>query len=1076
VDDHLLQAVLARLTALREHGDASQILSQEAADDVARLWHAAVQEPGHIPIPVVQLLGWFHVYRYNLVPEDNFDDLNTAVELFTSLAAVDPGLVPTSLRPLLADGGKSARVDLWEEEAVQLLRRLNSAHDSQALDQALRLLRAALAEADPDHPKPSLLVNLGGALRHQFDYTGDMACCDEAIVVLGRAVEMLPPPGNAERASALTNLAGILLTRFSATGDRQDLDRAIETGWDAVDSTAHEDPARAGRLSNLVSALRLRYERSRNVADLDAAMRAGRECLKIVPDTDPARGVVVANVGMTAMERYRQVGGQAHLDEAIRLFAEALGLLDSSHPYHELILGSALEPLLRWIAQEEGAENVDCAAALLRHVTPLIVDQRDVYAQCQHTVAERLIDRYSIGENPGDLDLAISHSREALTSTPKQDDPYLIRLSDLFKALRLRYDRARSLGDLQEMITLVRDALAQMQLDDEDRAALLLNLQGGLYLRAEHTGQVADLDEAVASASKAVAVIRSGQQFHATALGYHADALDLRFRKTDNITDLNKSIALSRAAAEADKDEAAVYRHLMGAARKISTRINKFNEVDDITDLIDITKRLAAAEPPDPADQAMSFFLVAMSLTQKADRLGGAADLNEALAVLTLVFEQTSANDNPWMLGGYSTVLKMRFDRLGDPRDIDEAIRLSREAVRYAHDNTTKAMSRYVLGIQLNARFERTGRIDDLDEAIHELRLGLAVAEDSLEAVLSELGQVLRKRFDRFNDEADISEAVDLLRRAVSATSTESPDWPGRLTILGGALMSLHQSGHEPSVLREAVSVYREAVDATPLDHPDRTGRLSSLSAALRLLYGQEKDMDTLLEALILARLVASSARDVRDGPSPLNLVGILLDRYQALRELGDLNEAIDICRQLEQELPADHSRRCNVLFTLALCLVERFDAHHDKLDAQEAIKCWREVAGTHTANAVMRLDAARAWGATSAQVWGDAADGVEGYRMAVELIPVVAWRGLPHSGQQRSLQRRGELTREAASCAVAAGNAELASELLEQGRAVLWSRLLETRTDYTELQERAPKLAARMSATRAELDRLTAL
>jgi hypothetical protein len=38
----------------------------------------------------------------------------------------------------------------------------------------------------------------------------------------------------------------------------------------------------------------------------------------------------------------------------------------------------------------------------------------------------------------------------------------------------------------------------------------------------------------------------------------------------------------------------------------------------------------------------------------------------------------------------------------------------------------------------------------------------------------------------------------------------------------------------------------------------------------------------------------------------------------------------------------------------------------------------------------------------------------------------------------------------------------------------VLWSQLLDARSDVTDLQRTAPRLAARMAGIRAELDRLT--
>jgi len=88
-----------------------------------------------------------------------------------------------------------------------------------------------------------------------------------------------------------------------------------------------------------------------------------------------------------------------------------------------------------------------------------------------------------------------------------------------------------------------------------------------------------------------------------------------------------------------------------------------------------------------------------------------------------------------------------------------------------------------------------------------------------------------------------------------------------------------------------------------------------------------------------------------------------------------------------------------------------------------------------------------------------------------VQLLPLVAWRGLSRTGQEARIAEWAGLASDAAACAIAAGRLEQAVELLELGRSVLWNRLLETRTDLSDLYQRYPQLAARLDEARAELD-----
>jgi hypothetical protein len=62
-------------------------------------------------------------------------------------------------------------------------------------------------------------------------------------------------------------------------------------------------------------------------------------------------------------------------------------------------------------------------------------------------------------------------------------------------------------------------------------------------------------------------------------------------------------------------------------------------------------------------------------------------------------------------------------------------------------------------------------------------------------------------------------------------------------------------------------------------------------------------------------------------------------------------------------------------------------------------------------------------------------------------------------------------LARDAAACALAAGQADRAVELLEQGRGIWWSQVLDGRTDMTALARVAPDLAREIRQTRAVLE-----
>lgn len=72
--------------------------------------------------------------------------------------------------------------------------------------------------------------------------------------------------------------------------------------------------------------------------------------------------------------------------------------------------------------------------------------------------------------------------------------------------------------------------------------------------------------------------------------------------------------------------------------------------------------------------------------------------------------------------------------------------------------------------------------------------------------------------------------------------------------------------------------------------------------------------------------------------------------------------------------------------------------------------------------------------------------------------------RGITRRSREDLLTRNRLIASEAAACALSAGYQGVAVELLEQGRAVLWSQILESAPEPT-LAKARPDLAERLAA-----------
>jgi hypothetical protein len=106
-------------------------------------------------------------------------------------------------------------------------------------------------------------------------------------------------------------------------------------------------------------------------------------------------------------------------------------------------------------------------------------------------------------------------------------------------------------------------------------------------------------------------------------------------------------------------------------------------------------------------------------------------------------------------------------------------------------------------------------------------------------------------------------------------------------------------------------------------------------------------------------------------------------------------------------------------------------------------------------------LDWARLTSATS----------LDGYSVAIDLIPRVAWLGQTISQRHRAVQSIAGIGNEAAAAAIAFGKFDTALEWLEQARSIVWGQLLNLRTPVDELHNVRPDLALDLVRISRELD-----
>jgi hypothetical protein len=472
------------------------------------------------------------------------------------------------------------------------------------------------------------------------------------------------------------------------------------------------------------------------------------------------------------------------------------------------------------------------------------------------------------------------------------------------------------------------------------------------------------------------------------------------------------------------------------------------------------------------------------ALLAATTRAGQPAQLEEAIAL----FRSTS---NPGRAGSARALalanlcqaLQLLAERSGQGEHLAEAIEAGQRATEsIPGDSPDRPAVLLNLANALRARADQTAQWSYLDSAIEHARQGVALAfagDPRRPGHVADLALALWSRFELRGELDDLEEAIAAAQDAAGHTPDASPRLPGRLTNLSALLCLRFEHAGDLGALTAACDAARSAVQFTGPRDPRRPGRLSNLASVLHMQFHAQDSRDRLaLDEAILAYREAIGTLPENHSFLPevmTNLGNTLRTRAYYFNELADLSEGYRYGAAALASLPAGHP----FLATSCLSLARTLRALHSLTGNDEhlgaAIRLALTAASHSAAPTSTRIKAAQAWGDWAASKAPDddvyAYGAADGYAAAVSLLPLLAWRGLRRSSQERWLTTRPTLPPLAAAYLTESRRASAAVEILELGRSVMWNHLLDLRVDLDALSQVDAELARRLDSVRAQLD-----
>ena len=788
---------------------------------------------------------------------------------------------------------------------------------------------------------------------------------------------------------------------------------------------------------------------------------------------------------MVALNEAAQHGDPSAVDRAVDLFERAVA---STPPMHRLRpprlanLGNALgvrSDLTGSVADlERGDELVAEGLAAL----PADHPDRCAYLYSHGLNASR---RFRRSDRAADLDRAIDWYEQALAATPLDHPARSSYLTAVIDALLIRLSRGGVADDHNHLIELLEQQLAASPPDDPDLANKLFNLGLALRNRIDPPSSEHDLDGAIDLFEQSLAAAPAGVGGLSVVLSTLAEALKKRYARTENPTDLDRAIeVLGQATGANTGDQLSGHGDLFSLAEALQTRFHKHSEEPtDLNRAIDLYEQAADATPAGPAgycDLRKYLFYLAVALRNRFVRYSDdRADLDRAIELFEQLAETSPADPNRVVaLATAARALTDRFERYGDVADRDQAITLADKALTATPKDDPHLLQRvHALGDALLAGYSGTGDLAVLNRAIDlfdQTSHGLNVEDRQRPKILSRLGTSLLMRSELTGDARDLDLATEVGELAVETARDDDPDRAAYLYGLGYTVLTVLQRPNNAAWAWRAVMLFEQALAAANSPRM-RVAILASLAAALRLQFELLDDAGDLDHVLDL--LGAALSDTIVDRPHrPLHLHNLSLGlriRFQRHDNIADLNRAITADEEALAHTPADHPHRCTYLLGMAVCLTERFDEQACSADLTQAVTAAREATGVRTAPAARRALAARQWARSAAKAhdWDEA---IRGYETAVALVDLATPRALERIDQEVGLSAFAGLGAEAAAACVQAGQFARAVELFEQARAILFTRVLDARSEVDDLAKIHPELAEEFVRCRDVLNRPT--
>ncbi|KAF7116144.1 hypothetical protein CNMCM5793_004164 [Aspergillus hiratsukae] len=929
---------------------------------------------------------------------------------------------------------------------------------------------------------------------------------NEAVKLAEAAVD-LSPKEHFDRAEYLDGLAGALSLRSYLKRSLDDLDRSVAVAREALKIIPDGHHTRPRYLHNLSMRLQSRWEVTHSAANTEEAIRLWREALKgtaMFPKPEADRYLVFeAGLSRVLNSRFGRTHQKAGLKAALLEYLDKAPLDDEKERPQ---LAPHVDESTRMKTSVAGKEATDHRQGNMEGAP----NKRSGQADC----LQNQVDKSANREATDVLDRRIEIAQATVNKAPDDDPNRSTYLSTLADDLASRYNALKDIADLDKSINIMREIVRLAADDHRDKPKHLGTLASLLVQKYEARDRSVDSDKGTESSnysgnesSESEGSNHSLDTDREAMEPEHSDGTgegSVCSERTNKSGGLDDAIQLMRdAAAILPKDHPDLPRHLNSLASHLAARYKgtedigyEFNHDSDYDSDYDFyynsdgmsdstedpaesgnKEESADKEEVNDLDEAIELWRGAIRATGIAChgraeyvtnlidhliyRYDSISDLEEAVRLIKDEVENTALNhsDRPTILKRIAGHLHSIWDAT-EYGGLDVKIGIRQDALNVTpEDLPGRVKFLGELASNFTSRHERTGSREDLETAIR-LKAGAIYALPSgnhrQAKLLKGLSIDLHHRYKVAGEAVYREEGIRLAVEAVRMDTTQRVHYRD---ILSHYILKKLRHRQSMDDLNFAIDLTGEVIRATSEHHPQRKKYLKQLSTCLEARFWRTRVMaDSLIASRIKSAIIDRKTDDLlQEARTLMRRANSLIYK---LREFSGRKSDAD-----ERFLvaPIDAMREGHRQVTLLRMLASKFD-HRYRISNDPNDRKGAKGLYTHASNLENRVAFGRISAGQIALLDHIEDENWEAARSVsediVKAIPRLSLPSLPRSVQQDNLNSYSHLSGDAASAVLqASGTAAEALEILEAGRGIIATFLIETQADISKLKDSRPSL-----------------